>query len=114
MVLHDDRVEEVAVLLEELAVALRRLKVGADRTVPPPAPQRQDPEPPEVPRAVPGVIQEGSHVMVVRALDRYRGRTGVVGSQRGTLYWNLQLDARGRETEGPRIYKKETSLLLIA
>lgn len=110
MVLHDDQLEQVASLMEELATALRRMKVGTGE-VPPTGAESPPAPPPTAPRD--DTIYEGSHVKVIRALDRYRGRTGTVVSRRGTQYWNVRLDIQGKETIGPLIYKKDASLQVV-
>lgn len=117
MVLNEARVEEVAILLEELAVALRLLLIDIrSRAGEAPNAQRQAQQDQAPPPHQPfdGVVRVGSRVRVVGgALNSFRGRTGVVLSQRGQLYWNLQLDIRGRETERPLIYKKGSSLQVV-
>lgn len=111
MVLRDDKLEEVATLMEELATALRRLKVNHEEENGHSAEAPSAPPPATAPRD--DTIQEGSRVRIIKTLDRYRGRTGVVMSRRGTMFWNLQLDIQGKESSGPLIYKKETSLQAI-
>jgi hypothetical protein len=110
MVLRKARLEEIATQLEGLAAALRLLIIDGAEEVP--TAQQPPPSPPAQPME--DRVRVGSRVRVVRgALDRYRGRTGTVLSRRGDLFWNLRMDTRGRETEGPLIYKKETSLQVV-
>jgi hypothetical protein len=114
MVIQRAQVEKVAVLLEELAAALRLLMIDLDPEVSPPFRPEETHAPP--PAANPGrnAIGIGSRVTINGgALDRYRGRTGVVLSQRGIHYWNLRLDIQGKETAAPLIYKKGTSLIAM-
>jgi hypothetical protein len=110
MVLRKARLEEIATQLEGLAAALRLLIIDGAEEVP--TAQQPPPSPPAQP--MDDRVRVGSRVRVVRGtLDRYRGRTGIVLSRRGDLFWNLRMDTRGRETEGPLIYKKETSLQVV-
>ena len=110
MALREARLEEIATQLEELAAALRLLIIDGTEEIPP----AKQPPPPPPAQPMDERVRVGSRVKVVRGtLDRYRGRTGVVLSRRGALFWNLRMDARGRETEGPLIYKKGTSLQVV-
>jgi hypothetical protein len=113
MVLRNEQLEEVASLMEELARALRLLMVDAAPAPPiPPVPPAQPVPPPPVPPQR-GNFEVGSRVELTRRLDRHRGRRGVVISKWGDLFWDLQLDVQGRETAGPSIYRKETSLRVL-
>jgi hypothetical protein len=110
MALREARLEEIATQLEELAAELRLLIIGGEEETP----SAQQPPPPPPAQPMDDKVRVGSRVRVVKgALDRYWGRTGIVLSRRGSLFWNLKMDARGRETEGPLIYKKETSLQVV-
>jgi hypothetical protein len=105
----DARLEEAALLLEEMARQLRGLK--EKRAKVPEKKQRS-----EVPEDVPstGVADElrvGCRVQVVRK-DKYRGRKGVVLSRRGRLFWNVQLDG-GDACGECVIFKKDTSLRVL-
>lgn len=111
MVLRQARVEEVAVLLEDLAAALRLMVLDAqsgNHDFDDGQAQTARPEPPPA-----ETFRVGSRVRIVGgALTAARGRTGVLLSRRGQHYWNLRLDLQGRETVAPLVYKKETSLRL--
>jgi hypothetical protein len=110
MVLRGERLEEVAMLMEELACALRLLAVDMGPDAPPeePAPQRPPPQ------AQPGnAVPIESRIVVTRVLDRHQGRSSVIVNRQGELFWNIQLDVQGREAVGPLIYKKWTRIQQI-
>jgi hypothetical protein len=56
-------------------------------------------------------LKVGDKVMVVRA-DKYNGRRGTVVSRRGTMFWNVQLDALGSQP-AERIFKMASSLKVV-
>ena len=106
MVVRADTLEEVATLLEELARALRKLKLEGEGQEPEAAHSAAS----EGDRTA--AFAEGRRVQM-KSMDKYRGRTGIITGRRGEQFWYLKLDPRGRETTGPVIYKKETSLRLL-
>jgi hypothetical protein len=111
MVLSDEKIEEVATLMEELARALRSLKVDAGESTPQRPP---DPVPADEPQQQgANAFPIGARIVVTRVLDRHRGRTGTIVNRRGELFWNIKLDIRGNEASGPLIYKKWTSIQRI-
>lgn len=112
MVIRDEQLEEVATLLEALAVALRLLKIGATQQPNPPAPPPEPVPAPAPPRPGVGIVI-GSRVQIGKTLDIYRNRRGVVTGRRGDHYWYLTLDLVRNETVAPKIYKKGTSLTLL-
>jgi hypothetical protein len=79
----DDRLEQAALLLEDMAHELRKMKSGEHQ------------EAPEVPVSSEADLQVGHHVRVVRR-DQYCGRTGVVMHRHGRLFWDVRLDAKIR------------------
>jgi hypothetical protein len=102
------------VLLEELVAALRLLMIDLDPEASPPFRPEEAHAPPPAANPNRNVIRIGSRITINGgALDRYRGRTGVVLSRRGIHYWNLRLDVQGKEIAAPLIYKKETSLIAM-
>lgn len=91
---------DVADMLEILAARLRVMMhegEGSSRD----DVRRQSPD---------GVFTVGVRVRIV--VRDFYGRTGVLTSRRGRLYWNIRLDPRDGEVS-KLIYKKETSLRLV-
>ena len=98
----DSRLEEAALLLEEMARDLRRLKKRNGETkVPAGVSSASDAE----------GVQVGSRVRVTRK-DQYRGRTGVVLRRHGRLFWDVRLEASEAQGEC-LIFKKESSLRVV-
>jgi uncharacterized protein (DUF885 family) len=83
--------EAIAVLLEEVARMVRQLK------------RRK-------PAASQGnVLRVGCRVKVVCSQGKYMGRTGEVVSRRGSMFWNVRLDA-SRDDPERLVFKMDSSL----
>ena len=106
----DDRLEQAALLLEEMARELRKMKSRESPEVPV-AGGADSQEAPEVPLSGAADLQVGHRVRVVRK-DKYYGRTGVVMRRHGRLYWDVRLDASATRAECT-IFKKDASLTWI-
>jgi hypothetical protein len=83
--------EAIAVLLEEVARMVRQLKCRK-----PPASKGN-------------VLRVGCHVKVVCSQGKYMGRTGKVVSQKGSMFWNVRLDASCKDPER-LVFKMDSSL----
>lgn len=86
------QLEAIAVLLEELARKIRLLKVTEPATGP--------------------NFHVGQKVRCIRKEGKYQGRTGVLVSRRGTMFWNLRLDATITEA-ACSVFMMETSLSAV-
>lgn len=100
----DDRLEEAALLLEQMARDLRRLK------------KKKKNGATKVPMDVPSAgasdgVKAGSRVRVTRR-DQYQGRIGVVLGRHGRLFWDVRLEANAAHGEC-LIFKKDSSLCVI-
>jgi hypothetical protein len=92
---HNAALEAIALVLEEVARQVRRLKRpvasrGASR------PCKKG-------------LQVGARVVVVCSQGKYLGRTGELVSRRGTMFWNVRLDASGADP-ARLVYKMDSSL----
>jgi uncharacterized protein (DUF885 family) len=86
--------EAIAVMLEEVARMVRQLK------------RRK-------PAASKGnVLRVGCRVKVVCSQGKYMGRTGEVVSRRGSMFWNVRLDASRGDPER-LVFKMDLSLRAI-
>jgi hypothetical protein len=106
----EDRLEQAALLLEEMARELRKMKSRESVEVPL-AGGTYNQEAPEVPLLGEADLQVGHRVRVVWK-DKYYGRTGVVMHRHGRLFWDVRLDASVTRAECT-IFKKDASLTLI-
>ena len=57
-------------------------------------------------------IQLGDMVVVTRK-DRYQGQRGIVVRKRGTRFWDIKLEAKGRQ-QAQIIYKAASSLKVVS
>lgn len=89
------RLEAAAQLLESMAQELRKLK---------PAQGKEKKKVAE--------MQKGDRIRVVRPKDPHKGRVGEVLGRRGTMYWNLRLDADVTRGEC-LLYRMGSSLQII-
>ena len=90
----DAVLEEAAQLLEAMAQELRRRKQK---------PKKKKKERP---------IREGDRILMVRPKDPHLGRRGEVLKRRGTMYWDLRLDADGARGEC-LLYRMDSSLKVV-
>lgn len=88
------RLEEAAQALEALAAELRSLKPKKTKK-----------------GRRPG-IQKGDRIEMVRPNDPHRGRMGEVLRRRGTMFWNLRLDADATRGES-LLYRMDSSLRVL-
>lgn len=86
----DQQLEIIALLLEEVARKLRLLKVT------------------EAPTPKPS-LHVGQRVRSISKAGKYQGRTGVLLSRRGRMFWNLRLDASLTDV-ARNVFMMETSL----
>jgi hypothetical protein len=91
----DARLEAAAQLLETMAQELRKLKQTQRKT------RRKNPG-----------IQKGDRIRMTRPKDPHVGRTGEVLRRRGTMYWDLRLDADATRSEC-LLYRMDSSLKVV-